>query len=186
MEVRTIMDASKRFTVAVIESQEEHIELINGEKIIEDKTSSEHNAVVNEIVFALKSHIKANGGSCRVFSENVALYVNELCDDDGMFFLPDVMVVCEPEAVDSKGVHKAPLFVVEVTSEATKKNDYNTKLETYKKIGVQEYWIVDMQRKTVYKYLATEDYIPQTFMHPESMKVSVYKNLFIDLSEFML
>ena len=37
MEVRTIMDASKRFTVAEIESQEEHIELINGEKIIEDK-----------------------------------------------------------------------------------------------------------------------------------------------------
>ena len=186
MEVRGTMDTSKRFTVTDIEGREEHIELINGEMIIEDKTSSEHNAAVNEIVFALKNHIKTNGGSCKVFSENVALYVNELCDDDGMFFLPDVMVVCDPEAVDNKGVHKTPLFVAEITSEATKKNDYNTKLETYKKIGVQEYWIVDMQRKTVYKYLASEDYVPQTYMHPESMKVSVYKDLMIDISEFMV
>ncbi len=180
------METTQRFTVSDIETSEEHIELINGEKIIENKTSSEHNEVVNEIVFALKSHIKSNGGSCQVFSENVALYVNELCNDDSQFFLPDVMVVCDTDAVDSKGVHKAPLYVAEVTSEATRKNDYNTKLEIYRKIGVQEYWIVDLQRKIIFKYLASEDYIPQTYMHPESMKVTVYKDLMIDISEFMV
>ncbi len=179
------MDTSKRFTVSEIESSEEHIELFNGEKVIENKTSSEHNEAVGEIVFALKNYIKANGGPCKVYSENVALYVNELCNDDGLFFLPDVMVICDSEAVDSKGVHKAPLIVIEVTSESTRKYDNNIKLETYKKIGVQEYWIVHIQKKTVYKYLASEDYVPQTFMHPESMKVSAYKDLMIDISEFM-
>lgn len=180
------MDTSKRYAVSDIESSEEHIELFNGEKVIEAKTSTEHNMVVNDIAFSLHSYIKSNGGPCKVFSENVALYVNELCGDDGLFFLPDIMVVCEPEALDSKGVHKAPLFVAEVTSDSTRKYDYNIKLETYKKIGVQEYWIVDIQKKTVYKYLASEDYVPQTFMHPESMKVSVYKDLLIDISEYMM
>jgi Uma2 family endonuclease len=179
------MGVSKKYTVADIENSEDHIELINGEKIIIDRTNSDHNELVNEIVFALKSYIKANGGSCKVFSENVALYVNELCDDDGMFFLPDVMLVCDPGAVDSKGVHKAPGFVAEITSESTRKYDYNEKLDIYKKIGVEEYWIVDIQRKTVYKYLASEDYVPQTYMRPESMKVSVCKGLMIDISGFM-
>ncbi len=171
--------------VSDIENSEEHIELINGVKFIEDKTSTEHNAVVNEIVFSLKSHIKSNGGPCKVFSENIALYINEICNDDGLFFLPDVMVVCDPDSVDSKGVHKAPLFVAEVTSETTRKNDYNIKLDTYKKIGVKEYWIVDLQRQIVFKYLESKDYIPQTYVHPESMKVSVYDGLMIDLSEYM-
>lgn len=179
------MDVSKKYTVAEIENLENHIELINGDVIIEAKTSSEHNAAVNDIVFAFKSYIKAHGGPCKVFSENVALYVNELCDDDGLFFLPDIMVVCDEDAVDSKGVHKAPLFVAEVTSEATKKNDYNTKLDVYKKIGVQEYWIVDLQRKVVFKYLASSDYIPVTHMCPDALSVSVYDGLSIDMSEFM-
>ena len=175
------MDASKKYTVADIDNVEKHIELVNGEMIIEDKTTSEHNEVVNEIVFALKSHIRANNGNCKVFSENVALYVNEMCDDEYNFFLPDVMVVCKKDAVDDKGVHKSPLFVSEVTSENTRINDYNTKLDIYKQIGVDEYWIVDLQRKVIYKYLKSEGYIPQTFMHPATVEFTVYQGLKINL-----
>ena len=179
------MPALNSFSILDAENSEEHMELVGGECIIEDRTSVEHNSVVSEIVFALKDHIKKNGGTCQIFSENVALYVNEMLNNDGMFFLPDVMVVCDADAIDSRGVHKAPVFVAEVTSEATRKNDYNTKLDVYKKIGVSEYWIVDMQRGVVFKYLAAEDYIPQTYMHPEYVNVSSYNGLEIDFSPYM-
>ena len=96
------------------------------------------------------------------------------------------MVVCDPESVDDNGIHKAPRFIAEVTSESTKVNDYNAKLDTYKKIGVQEYWIIDLQRKLIMKYTASDNYIPKTFDHPESMKVSTYEGLMVDVSAFML
>ena len=54
------MDTSKKYVVSEIEKSEEHIELFNGEKVIENKTSSEHNETVGEIVYALKSYIKDN------------------------------------------------------------------------------------------------------------------------------
>lgn len=179
------MDTIHNSFLDEVVNSEKHAELIAGRIVIEDKTTTEHNDVIMDIVFALKSYIAANNGKCRVFSENVALYVNELCDDDKNFFLPDVMVVCDAEGIKSDGVHTTPLFVAEVTSESTKTFDYHEKMEIYRKIGVSEYWIVDLQKKVVQKYLKAEDYIPQTYIYPESMKVSVYPNLMIDLSSNM-
>lgn len=164
---------------------ERHMEIIDGAAVIEDRTSVSHNIAVNNIAAALRDYIAANGGTCKVFTENVALFVNELCNDDGYFFLPDVMAVCDTDGIKEDGVHVAPLFVAEVTSENTRKNDYCEKLEIYRKIGVGEYWVVDLQRKVLYKYLAAEDYIPVPIIHPEIVEVSVYDKLKIDLSEVM-
>ena len=164
---------------------EEHAELIDGEIVIENRTSVQHNSVIRLIANAIGNYISSQELSCKVFTENVALYVNELCEDDKNFFLPDVMVVCGDEGIKDDGVHSSPLFVAEVTSESTKTNDYGIKLEIYKRIGVKEYWVVDLQRNVVFKYLSSEGYIPQTYMSPESMKVSVYPNLMIDLSSVL-
>lgn len=180
------MDSALRYTIKDVEQMENHAELVDGLLYIDNKTTVSHNLAVSEISGALKNYISAKAGNCMVFTENVALYVNELCNDDGIFFLPDVMVVCGNDGIDESGVHKAPLFIAEVTSETTRKNDYCAKLETYRKIGVKEYWIVDLQRKTVYKYLDDDNYIPVTYVYPEIMKVSVYPGLSIDLSDFML
>lgn len=179
------MDAIQAMTLADVIDSEEHAELVNGTVVIENKTTVSHNIAISEIAGALKKYISDNNGTCKVFSENVALYVNEICEDNNNYFLPDVMVVCENDGIREDGVHVAPLFVAEVTSEATKKNDYHEKMEIYRKIGVQEYWIVDIQRNVVFKYLSKEDYIPQSYIYPESMKVSVYPNLMIDFSEIM-
>ncbi len=194
MEVKS-MDTQKKYTIADVEKMNGHVELINGELVIENKTTPEHNEVMGEIEYAIRHHIKTNRGSCKVFTESIALYVNEISnamkkddnekEDENTFFLPDVMVVCETDKIDKQGVHTTPLFIAEVTSEDTKVNDYNIKLDKYKKIGVDEYWIVDIQRGVVYKYLKSENYIPQTFMHPKDVEVSVYNGLSIDLSVFM-
>ncbi len=176
------MDIVNSNVFEMVVNSEEHIEMIDGIVVVENKTTTEHNATVNEIADALKHYIKSNNGKCRVFTENVGLYVNEILGDNKDFFLPDVMVVCNPEGVQSNGVHTTPRFVAEVTSESTKKCDYNEKLDVYKKIGVEEYWIVDIQRKVIYKYLKEEDYIPQTFMYASKMEVSIYNGLQIELS----
>lgn len=168
----------------VLES-EEHTELIDGQFVIQNMTTISHNRAVSEMVTALKNYIREHNGECEVFSENVALHIGELCDEAKDMFLPDVMVVCEADGIKEDGVHVSPLFVAEVTSESTKKNDYGRKLEIYRKIGVGEYWIVDIQRNVIFKYLKEDDYIPQTFIYPESMKVSVIPGMMMDASGFV-
>ncbi len=184
------MDFKHEYSIEEVANMECHAELINGELVIVDKTTPEHNQAINTLVFAFMSYIKEHGGSCQVFTENVGLYVNELLSDEDKkklnFFLPDFMVICNTSGIDKKGIHVVPKFLAEVTSEDTRKNDYTTKLEVYRKIGVEEYWIIDLQRKLIMKYASSESYIPQTFVHPESMKVSTYEGLMVDVSAFML
>lgn len=179
------MEEYSKSRISEIENSDEHAELIDGQLVIQDKISDTHNFVMIEIVTALKQYISERGSNCRVCCDGLALYVNEITGSDDQFFLPDVMVVCDPDKIDSRGVHTAPYFVAEITSESTRKNDYKTKLRIYDEIGVEEYWIVDLQKKVVIKYLRTEDFIPQTLSHPTSVEVTSFSGLKIDLSEYM-
>ena len=178
----SIGNNSKKYTIEEVVQMEGCAELIDGELIITDKTTVTHQRAVRLIVRALEQFIEKNKGTCEVFFENIALYCNELCDNVDNLFLPDVMSVCERSGIKDDGVHVVPRFIAEITSDSTKKNDFNTKLDIYKKIGVDEYWIVDIQKKMVHIYLKEEDYVPIVLFHPDLVKVSVYQNLSIDLS----
>ena len=178
------MDLKDKIGISEAENSEKHMEIVNGEAVIEDHTTFSHNDFVLEIALALRQYIKDHNGQCRVATENVALYANEILNDDLNYFLPDVMVVCDPDKIDEKGAHAAPLFVAEVTSESTRKNDYNGKLDVYRKIGVEEYWIVDLQRDMVVIYKKSMDYIPQFAIKPTALEVSVYPGLTVYLPEW--
>ncbi|MBR1816864.1 MAG: Uma2 family endonuclease [Lachnospiraceae bacterium] len=173
------------YTIEDVLNTEEHAELIGGNLVIINYTSPAHNSVVGDMYLSFREFIKKNNGNCKVFSENVALFCNELSDETkNEFYLPDLMVVCDEEGIKDDGVHTAPLFVAEVTSDSTRKYDYTNKMITYRDIGVKEYWIIDIQKKMVTKYLIDDDYAPITYLHPDNVSVSVYDGeLVIDFSE---
>lgn len=175
---------SEKYTVKKVSQMESHAELINGRLVITDRTSVAHNNAVAEIAMAFRQFIRDKNGECQVFTENVALYCNELCDDEKNFFLPDVMVVCDKSGIKDDGVHIVPKFVAEVTSNSTKTQDYVEKMAIYSKIGVQEYWIVDLQRKMIVMYLKDNDFIPEIGVNSLSSPIPVYSypGLKIDLS----
>ena len=62
---------------------------------------------------------------------------------------PDVLVVCDRSKVINRCIYGAPDFIVEVLSESSARRDTVIKLGKYKKAGVKEYWIVDLDSKTV-------------------------------------
>ena len=175
---------SIRCSIKEVAERDDHAELIKGALVVTDKTSVAHNNAVLEIATALRQFIANNNGKCKVFTENVALYCNELCDDAENLFLPDIMSVCDESGIKDDGVHTAPLFVVEVTSESTKKNDYGRKMLTYSDIGVKEYWVVDLQRKAIVRYLSDDDYAPEVISYPHAKEIQVYTypSLAIDLT----
>ena len=67
-------------------------------------------------------------------------------------FIPDMMVVCDPDKIRGSGVFGAPDLVVEVLSPSTMRNDKTRKKDTYAKYGVREYWLVSPGDKSVEVY----------------------------------
>ncbi len=165
-------------------NREDHAELIDGKIVIVNRTTPTHNLAVRSLAGKIEQHIADRGGRCRVFTENVAVFCDELCAEKGNFFMPDVMAVCNEDGIRDDGVHVAPLFVAEVTSESTRKNDFGWKMYIYGELGVEEYWVLDLQKKRIVQYLAENDFAPEIIAYPSatSLPVHVYPGLSIDLS----
>lgn len=177
-------DNFEKYTVEEVSKMENHAELIGGELIIIDTVTVTHHHAVSEIIRSLNRFIETNNSKDEVFSNSVILYCNELCDDVDNLFIPDVMTVSDETGIKDDGVHIAPIFVAEITSEASKRKDYGRKMLIYRDICVKEYWIVDLQRKAIIRYLSENDFDPEDFTYPDVKKVAVhtYPTLEIDLS----
>ena len=52
-------------------------------------------------------------------------------------------------------------------------------------IGVNEYWVVDLQRKVIVRYLSEKDFEPEVIAYSNTKKIQVntYPSLEINLSE---
>ena len=55
---------------------------------------------------------------------------------------PDVLVVCDSNKLDRRGVRGAPDWVVEVLSPSTAGHDQIKKRQLYERHGVREYWLI--------------------------------------------
>ena len=168
-------------------NEEEKYEIIAGTKVIKCYTTPLHNEIVSEIGSTFRDKIRAEKKSCKVFQENVALYCGEFKKkEDNDFYMPDVMVVCDAKENDIRedGVHKVPIFVCEVISSSTALIDFNQKKRTYLEIGVEEYWILDPEKKQVTIHLLDEHYLSElvNLDHPVRTKTG---NVEIDLRNIL-
>ena len=70
---------------------------------------------------------------------------------------PDISVFCDLSKLDDRGAIDAPDLVVEITSDSTMKKDYNEKFNLYEENGVQEYWIVNPDSKSMEIFTKVEE-----------------------------
>ena len=121
-------------------------ELINGKVVAMSPAASNHNRIAGDIYGIFWSYLR--GKKCEPFGDGEAVYLTEVDH-----FIPDFMVVCDPDKVKSNGVHGTPDLVVEDLSPGTTKNDRGRKMDFYGQCGVREYWIVIPNEKTVEQYI---------------------------------
>ena len=161
----------------------------------------EHATVCTNIASEFRSYLK--GKTCRAFCDGVDVFL-----DENNRFVPDTMIVCNPDIIKHDGIHGAPDLVVEVLSKTTAKNDRSKKKYTYAKYGVKEYWIVDVWSKSVevyynqnnwfvldniYYYLTDKEIAENNNMsdndidkikeYTDSIKVSICDNLIVKLKD---
>lgn len=177
-------------------------ELIDGKIfMMSPRPRVEHATVCTNIASEFRSYLK--GKTCRAFCDGVDVFL-----DENNRFIPDTMIVCNPDIIKHDGIHGAPDLVVEVLSKTTAKNDRSKKKYTYAKYGVKEYWIVDVWSKSVevyynqdnwfvldniYYYLTDEEIAENNNMldsdidkikeYTDFIKVSICDNLIVKLKD---
>jgi Uma2 family endonuclease len=70
---------------------------------------------------------------------------------------PDISIFCDLTKLDDRGAIDAPDLVVEITSDSTMKKDYNEKFNLYEENGVQEYWIVNPDSKSMELFISANN-----------------------------
>ncbi len=122
-------------------------ELINGQIVLmSPRPMTNHNRVAFNIAYIFERHLR--GKKCTTFPDGEEVFLTEKDH-----FIPDGMIVCDPNKIKPDGVHGAPDLVVEVLSSSTAKRDKGYKKDVYEQCGVKEYWIVNPVDKSIEQYL---------------------------------
>lgn len=171
-------------------------ELIDGKIVaISSRPTTNHHRVSGNIFCIFQSYLYKK--RCEPFLYGVDLYLSEKDS-----FIPDVMIVCDPDKVKKDGVHGAPDLAVEILSPSTAKRDKGYKKDVYARTGVKEYWIVSPGDKSIEQYFLKDgqfilheiytvypDYILKKMNEEEraavvtEFKCSLYDDLIISLED---
>ena len=142
-------------------------ELINGKVVMmSPRPAWNHNTVASNIHTIFNVYLK--GKKCVPVADGTDLFLTETDR-----FIPDFMIVCDPDKIQRNGVHGAPDLVVEVLSPGTSRNDRTKKKDVYARCGVREYWIVNTADTSIEQYLLRDGQLELEeiyTLHPERLE----------------
>ena len=169
-------------------------ELVQGREIAMSPASIRHIAIQRNLGGIIWQFLR--GKKCQVMMEAEVVF-----DEDNKF-IPDLIVVCDPDKIKKNHIEGAPDFVVEVLSPSTRRRDITTKKEIYEKYGVKEYWIISPKDEAIEVYILRDgryelDGVYHNFDEEDwaalseaekaeqqlSLKISLYSDLEIQVKE---
>jgi Uma2 family endonuclease len=120
-------------------------EIIDGEVCVSPPPITAHQWASAELTWLLGSHIRQYElGRLFYAPFAVMLSPHDVFEPDVVFISEDRMVL-----LGEKGLRGAPDLCIEISSPSTRTYDRTVKRERYAQFGVDEYWIVDPDTKTV-------------------------------------
>lgn len=148
----------------------------------------EHSTVITNFVAIVYSQLKNN--LCRVYPDNVQY--KWVVDGEEKKVIPDASINCRITAKKGNSFFDIPRFVLEVLSPSTEKYDREGKKELYRKQEIDEYWIVDWQRKRIEIYTLDYDKVgePQYYLfkniteeNKEELRIVHFPHIKIEFDE---
>lgn len=108
----------------------------------------EHSMIITNFTSIVSNQLK--NSTCRVFPDNVQY--TWWFGDEKKVVIPDASINCQVRSRRGNTFVNAPQFVMEVLSDSTEKYDRTEKKDIYRKEEINEYWIVDWQKKEIEIY----------------------------------
>ena len=149
--VKYVFEKMKKHTIEDYYTlpDEERVELIDGVFYDMAAPTTIHQKVGFKIALVLEKYVRMKEGKCEIYLGPIDVQLD--CDEWTMV-QPDVMVICDRDKIKIKNIYGAPDFVIEVLSPSTARKDMTIKLEKYRKAGVREYWMIDIEKEKVLVY----------------------------------
>ncbi|HEY3367967.1 MAG TPA: Uma2 family endonuclease [Symbiobacteriaceae bacterium] len=125
--------------------EEQRYEVLEGDLRMVPAPGFLHQQVLSNLHSAMNAFVKQRDLGRVYFAPlDVILDEDSVVQPDLLVILKEHLSIIKPE-----GVRGAPDLVVEVLSPATAHRDRGVKRRLYGRYGVQEYWLVDPQERTV-------------------------------------
>jgi Uma2 family endonuclease len=127
-------------------------ELVDGVAYVSEPPSPSrlHQEFVLELGHQLVTSLAGKPVRVYVAPFDVRLPKNGGADDQiDTVVQPDVLIVCDLQKLDDRGMRGAPEWIAEVLSPSTASYDRTIKLRAYERAGVPEVWLVDPADRTV-------------------------------------
>jgi Uma2 family endonuclease len=121
-------------------------ELADGELHVTPSPSPRHQWISKTLQRQLEAYFEGRGIG-RVYDAPIDVVLTQ-----HDVFVPDLVVVTDQTTITERAVEGPPLVVVEVLSPSTTQYDRATKSRRYAALGVQHFWIVDIQNQVLEVY----------------------------------
>ena len=148
------MAISTKFTHAdllVMPDDGKRREIVDGELIVTPSPKFMHQEISGRIFAAFIRYLEVHPiGTIAYAPLDVILSDYDVLEPDLLFILN------EHRSIIQDWVRGAPDLVIEVLSPTTARQDRGPKLKAYARFGVPEYWIVDLEQRTIEVYRRTE------------------------------
>ena len=129
-------------------------EVIGGELIVNPAPRRDHQMIITNLDWILQQFLRASGWGI-AFTHPVDVYSgrNDIVQPDMIVIRQARLAIYRPEGI----VVEPPDLVVEVLSPSTRGIDLIRKMALYARAGVQEYWIVDPEERSLHVHLLQGD-----------------------------
>jgi len=165
-------------------------ELIDGVAYMMAAPSQAHQEISGNLYIRLREFLKDK--TCKIFYAPFDVYLNgdkkleteSKADEPDTVLQPDLLIVCDKSKLNGKACIGAPDMVVEILSPSSGKHDTQTKYSKYLQAGVEEYWVVDPESKTLTAHtLNNGGYTTFTYSENQIAPVHILKDCKINLSD---
>jgi Uma2 family endonuclease len=112
-----------------------------------------HQEIVGELHRQLATALK--GKPCRVYAAPFDVRLPKTAEEDDRVdtvVQPDLLIVCDLQKLDARGLRGAPDWVAEVLSPGTVSHDQIIKLPAYERAGIREVWLIHPVDRTLRVY----------------------------------
>ena len=134
-------------------------ELIDGIAYVKEPPapSRSHQEIVGELYFQVRLALAGKPWRTYFAPFDVRLPKSGEADDRVDTVLqPDILVVCDLDKLDDRGMRSAPDWIAEVLSPSTASYDRTIKVPVYERAGVREVWLVHPADRTLTIYRLEE------------------------------
>jgi len=121
-------------------------ELADGELHVTPSPNPRHQWISKTLQRQLEAYFEGRG-IARVYDAPIDVVLTK-----HDVFIPDLVVVMDRSMVTERAVEGPPTLVIEVLSPGTAQYDRTTKSRRYAALGIQHFWIVDIDNQVVEIY----------------------------------